>query len=178
MKGICGLIEKPCRSMALLMIILFASFAISQETAPPSGTAFTDNAKLVKIDRGGIVYSFTCDVDTNTSDTSLAFTPDGYIGEALTTYPITYGIKHSSTNGVSAMKVFVESSLDGAYWVRSDTLLGTSAVDSTETYQSGTIDNNNKKFPYWRLIFAGQVGNRSDNTVTCRLYFYRRDTVR
>ena len=160
-------------------LLVFVLIILTIITLIPSAVQaqWTDNAKEVKLVNGSF-FSFYTVTDSVENDTSKTFTLDKYDIDSLNGYALKYWLKHSSTAGVSAMKIYLEGAFTTAKtgnWFSVLTVLGASAVDSGETAIYGTTYLNGLKFPYYRIVFDGQPGNRSDCINQLGLYAYKRE---
>ncbi len=178
MKFISGLLKSaPLGAMlALLMLALILSPVLQTANAQFSSSA---NATQIRLDNSGRVFTFQCTVDSTANDTSKTFSLDGFEVDSTARYGVSYGLIHSSTDGVSVISLYVQGSFGDGNWVAVKTLLST---DSTETYQTGQtyLNTNNPAgtlgiFPYYRVIFDGLAGNRSDCIAKLRLHPWKRN---
>ena len=153
----------PIGFIALILSIACASFA-------GDGT-WSNNAEVIEHYPGAIIY-FKCTVDSIDTLTSRSFTLSRWDGANFSTSPIWYQRTLNSAAGTPKITTYIQGSFDGSTWVAVDTL--GSAV-TTESTTQGSIDLNNKKFPYYRFIDYGVALNHSDTIDRWWFYMYHKD---
>ncbi len=114
-------------------------------------------------------------LETNVDSLSIvigeAFSLPQYLSNNFTTYPIYYTKLIKSNSAKPRLNTTIEGSNDLANWAVVDTV-GILA-DSIETYQSGSLNFNAKKFWYYRIKHIGATGNPKDVTSSMNLLFIK-----
>ncbi|GEM_PF-2500448 len=160
--------------IVMLALVIFVPLAEAQ---------WTKNAQEIRLDRSGRVFAFQTTVDSVENDTSKTFSLDGFYIDSTARFGVGYTYKQTSSAGTAACKVYLQGSMGDSNWTAVQTIFGATAVDSTlETLQSGNLFlyTNNPAgtiplYAYYRIIFDGQPGNRSDNVVRLRLHPWKRN---
>lgn len=140
----------------------------------PAIASAQDNVDITRADDQTKV-SLSVDVDstglTASTVTSQWFSASKYLGNSFYTYPVQYTKLVKSTKGKPRITTTIEGSNDQTNVAVVDTM-GILA-DSIETYQSGTLNLNNKKYWYYRIKHTGTSGNRADATAGIDLIFIK-----
>lgn len=148
-------------SILVLVILLLLPISVSRPQVS------------VDLDKGdqALLVSLNYPVDSVTTVTSKWFGVKSYLVNSFNDYPIQYARKLNSVKGLPKVTTTIEGSNDQTNVAIVDTLGGVS--DSIETYTSGTLNLNNKKFWYYRIKQTGQSGNRADVTARVDLLFIK-----
>jgi hypothetical protein len=155
--------------LTLTIIFLMACCSVT----PAFAQGFTTNAEVSwGEDDNGQVFRFVATIDSLNTYTSKAFYLSEYDGESLFSYPVAYGKVASSVVGVPKIKSIIQGTYGDGNWFNVDTL---STSDSVETYNTGTVDLNNRKCLAYRIEISGVTTNPGDTIYTLSLYAYRRE---
>lgn len=125
-----------------------------------SGQVLTNGYAQTPVAKGTL-YNFQVRVDSLGTYTTSPFSLGGLDKESFVTYPV-----HYAKTITGPYKPRVSCVVQGAM----STTTGYTAVDtvaladSTKTLATGTLDLNDKKFPFYRLYIYGATGNRKDTT--------------
>ncbi len=152
----------------MVLLVALALFTLMPPAAAQTVTVDVDELKP-----SGRLVKITAEIDTVATRYSVGFSLAGYIGESLSTYPISfdYILAAASGSDVDSLAVFLQGSNDETNWTNVDTLsagLGT----ASQTY--GTMDLNSLKYAYYRGKFTG-LGSNTNAVLTWNIYAPRKD---
>lgn len=173
-------------------LVVFAAAMLAFSAIPlqaGDGTWSVDAVKTPFWETGGDLIRFTCTVDSVDTLTSAVFNVRKYDGaywgpstgtetdKTDTTFvpaqPFAYRLSTTSVKGAPKVTAYIE----GSFFV--DTLFAvvdTLCTDRTsETASISTIDLNNKKYPYYRLVVYGVALCRDDAIFDLVLYAYQKE---
>jgi hypothetical protein len=116
------------------------------------------------------IIRFTCTVDSLDTLTSSAFQLGKYDHLSWTSLPFSLTYQATSTAGTPKLTIYVQGSMDGTTYAAVDTIC-TDYV--AETLTKTTLDLNNIKYAYYKIIVYGVALNNSDTAFDMRLLLYQ-----
>jgi hypothetical protein len=136
--------------------------------------AFAQSTISTDVDylEGGLLVTVDMEIDSIDTVYSDAFAFGQYDDDSYYTYPVAYGYQFTSAADEPKVMVKMQGSFDAVTWTLIDTV--SAVTDSTETFNVGTMNFNNKKFPYYRAFVEGKTGNRADCIGKFYVYAYRK----
>lgn len=154
-----------------LLLFLLVTVAVSLTAQ------FSTDREVYATEGNGVVYKFVATVKSQDSIASKSFTLSEYDAESFATYPIAYGKKIVSADSATRVFARILGTYGDGEWFVVDTLAAYAgaAFDSIATYNTGTLDLNNKKCAAYKISLKGLTGNPDDAVWTFSAYGYRRD---
>jgi len=160
---------KKFRVMSFGLIVFLALvLVLSAELFAGDGTWSRNVQKQSTV--YGQTWRFTCTVDSLDTLTSSSFTLGKFDAVSWTTMPFSLEYLLTSVLGTAKITGYVQGSFDGSNWHAVDTLF---TDFTTETRTRATIDLNNHKRPYYRVIIYGVALNRPDTVLDLYWYAYQ-----
>lgn len=141
--------------------------------ALPVKAQITHDINTLKLPGDGVALYMSGSTDTTATLTSSPFTLANYDNESFKTYPIVYSLKLTGTSlSTKGISVFVQGSnfREGTY-----TPVDTASYsDSAATEIRKTLDLNNLKYVFYKIVVRGEAKNTKTAWDLC-LYPYRKD---